>query len=184
MNSDLHDNQSSQTTAYDEPPREYTQPPAAPVRRNAYKSPVLATILSLMPGAGQIYVGYYPQGFLNALVVISVITLLSMGAGALTPFLGVFLAFFWIYNLIDANRRAQHYNRAIDGQGGETLPEDFDMPGLKGSMPLGVVLIVAGTIFFMDTKMNMDMEWLEEWWPISLVIGGVWLVIKSRASKD
>ncbi|MCP4570849.1 MAG: hypothetical protein GY838_00710 [bacterium] len=181
MNSDLHDNQS---TSYESPPREAIPPRTGPAPRNAYKSPVLATVLSMMPGVGQIYVGYYPQGFMNIMIVASTITLLAMGMGSLTPLLAVFLAFFWIYNMIDANRRAQHYNRALDGLGGETLPDDFEMPGLKGSMPLGVVLIVAGSIFFLDRKFGMDMEWLEEWWPIGLVIAGVWLVVKARSNKD
>lgn len=181
MNSDLHD---SQSTPYESPPPESAQPRMVQAPRNTYKSPVLATLLSLMPGAGQVYVGYYPQGFVNALVVISIITLLSMNAGALAPFLGVFLAFFWIYNLIDANRRAQAYNRAIDGLDGESLPDDFELPGLKGSIPLGVVLIVVGTIFFLDTKFGMNMDWLEEWWPIALVVGGVWLIYKARSSKN
>ena len=181
MNSDLHENQS---TTYEEPPRGIAPPPVTPTRRHTYKSPVLATILSLMPGVGQIYVGYYPQGFMNAVIVSVTITLLAMGMGSLTPLLAIFLAFFWVYNMIDANRRAQAFNRALDGLDGETLPEDFEMPGLKGSTPLGVVLIAAGTLFFMDRKLGMDMEWLEEWWPIALVIGGVWLIYKARTSKS
>jgi hypothetical protein len=46
------------------------------------------------------------------------------------------------------------------------------------------VLVVVGAIFFMDTKLNMDMEWLEEWWPVALVVAGVWLIYKARASND
>jgi len=198
MNSDLHDNPH---VTYDEPPRETVSPQAGRTRRNTYKSAALATVLSLMPGLGQVYVGYYPQGFLNAIVVavtmgyypqgflnaivVAVtITLLTINMGPLTPLLAIFLSFFWVYNMIDANRRAHHYNRAIDGLGGETLPEDFELPGLKGSMPLGVVLIVAGGLFFLDRKFGMSMEWLEEWWPLALVIAGIWLVVKARGNKD
>ncbi len=181
MNSDLHDNPH---VTYDEPPRETVTPQAGRTRRNAYKSAALSTVLSLMPGLGQVYVGYYPQGFLNAIVVAVTITLLTINMGPLTPLLAIFLSFFWVYNMIDANRRAHHYNRAIDGLGGETLPEDFELPGLKGSMPLGVVLIVAGGLFFLDRKFGMSMEWLEEWWPLGLVIAGIWLVVKARANKD
>ena len=46
------------------------RPPVAQGRREFYddprrKSPVLALVLSLMPGLGQVYVGYYNQGFIN-----------------------------------------------------------------------------------------------------------------------
>ena len=43
------------------------------------KSPLVATLLSCMPGLGQIYVGYYQQGFINMLVVASTIAILSSG---------------------------------------------------------------------------------------------------------
>jgi hypothetical protein len=181
MNSDLHDNPG---VAYEEPPRRSTESPAVRAPRGAYKSPVLATILSLMPGVGQVYVGYYPQGFINIIVVSGTITLLAMGMGSFTPLFGVFLAFFWIYNMIDANRRAHHYNRALDGLGGETLPEDFAMPGLKGSVPLGVLLMVVGALIFLNTKFDVSMEWLEEWWPLAMVAAGAWLFVKGRAARD
>lgn len=181
MNSDLHDNPSA---VYEEPPQAAAPNKSGRAPRNAYKSPVLATILSLMPGVGQVYVGYYPQGFTNILVVSGTITLLAMGMGSLQPLLGVFLAFFWIYNMIDANRRAHHYNRALDGLGGEVPPEDFTMPGLRGSTPLGVVLIVAGVLFFLHSKFDVSMAWLEEWWPLGMVATGVWLFVKGRANKD
>jgi hypothetical protein len=41
------------------------------------KSPALASFLSLFPGLGQIYVGYYPHGFVNALVIACLITALA-----------------------------------------------------------------------------------------------------------
>ena len=41
------------------------------------KSPWLAAILSAMPGLGQIYVGYYQQGFINALVVGGLIAIIA-----------------------------------------------------------------------------------------------------------
>ena len=81
-----------------------------------------------MPGLGQIYVGYYQQGFINMAVVAITITLLSSGARGAEPLFGLFLAFFWLYNMIDANRRAHHYNRVIDGLGGENVPGGIPRP--------------------------------------------------------
>ena len=68
------------------------------------KSPALAAWLSLMPGLGQIYVGYYKAGFITILVVVSIIMLLARSGDSVGPFLGSFLAFFWVFNMIDAHR--------------------------------------------------------------------------------
>jgi len=65
-----------------------------------YKSPLLASLLSLGPGLGQVYIGYYQRGFTHILITAVTITALSSGLGDLTPLFGVLLAFFWIYNVI------------------------------------------------------------------------------------
>jgi TM2 domain-containing membrane protein YozV len=145
------------------------------------KSPLVATLLSMMPGLGQIYVGYYQQGFINMFVVAGTIAILSSSVmrGA-EPFFGVFLSFFWIYQMIDANRRAQHYNRVKAGLGGEEVPEGFEMPTTKGSMLGGAILILIGVLFILDLNFDVSMEWIENWWPLILVLVGINLVWKAR----
>ena len=97
-------------------------------------SPAVACCLSAMPGLGQVYVGYYQRGFLHAIVVAGLIAILASGEpGALTPLFGLFLAFFWLYNMIDAARRATLYNQALAGGHEPDLPADFESPGLGGS---------------------------------------------------
>ena len=87
-----------------EPERDPNQsryvPPAAPPKQysatdSRYKSPALATIMSLMPGLGQIYVGYYRQGFINIIVIAGIIALLSSHSFShgLEPFFGFFATF-------------------------------------------------------------------------------------------
>lgn len=149
------------------------------------KSPVLATLLSLMPGLGQIYVGYYQQGFINMFVVAGTISILasSVMRGA-EPFFGVFIAFFWIYQMIDANRRAQHYNRVMAGLGGEKVPEGFEIPTTKGSMLGGAIMILVGALFILDLNFNVSMEWIENWWPLILILVGINLVYKARKNSD
>jgi hypothetical protein len=149
------------------------------------KSPLVATLLSMMPGLGQIYVGYYQQGFINMLVVASTSAILSSGVmrGA-EPFFGVFLSFFWIYQMIDANRRAQHYNRVKAGLGGEDVPEGFEMPSAKGSILGGSVLILLGVLFILDLNFDVSMEWIENWWPLILILVGVNLVYRARKKSD
>ena len=99
------------------------------------------------------------------------------------PFAGIALAFFWVWNLIDANRRATHYNRAVDGLGGEAPPEDFKIPGTGGSIFGGLVLIFIGLLFFLDLKFGISMAWVWDWWPLALVGGGVYLVVSAMNKK-
>ena len=154
------------------------------------KSPALAMILSLMPGLGQIYVGYYQLGFTNILVVATVITLLSnsghIGLNALEPLLGVFLAFFWLYNLVDAGRRASFYNQALAGLDPAAVPKDMQLPSGGGAMAGGVVLLVLGLIIFSHTMFGFSLDWLERWWPLGLIAGGAYLIylgVKDKARR-
>ena len=139
---------------------------APPPRKLPTKSPTLTGLLSVMPGLGQVYVGYYRQGFLNLAVVAGTITLLAAGeVPGLEPLFGVFLAFFWLFNIVDATRKASFYNRAVQGLGTPELPADFDLPGTGGEVLTGIVLIGLGTLLLMHTKFDMSMEWLADWWP-------------------
>jgi len=162
------------------PPPAYPYPPQPGVKV-LHKSPLLATLLSSFPGLGQVYVGYYQTGFMFAAYMACSIAILNLGLrGPLTALVAISLAFFWIFNMIDANRRAFHYNRAMDGLGGEEVPEDFKLPGSGGSVLAGGILIVLGVLITLDLNSTLSMEWLEDWWPMLLVAGGVWLVVKGR----
>ncbi len=187
MNGAQHDNGS---TAYGPEGYQAQQQAAArtypaPGAQISRKSPAMATWLSLGPGLGQIYVGYYNQGFTNIAVVAAIITLLASGvARPLVPFLGVFLAFFWIFNMIDANRRAQHYNRVKAGLAAETVPDEFQLPKGGGSLTWGTILIAAGVLIFLDLNFGVSLEWIEDFWPLALVLFGARLVWKARANRS
>ncbi len=144
-----------------------------------YKSPALATLLSLMPGIGQIYVGYYQQGFINILVVASLIALLARGVGALEPLLGLFLAFYWLYNLVDAARRATFYNQALAGLGPTELPGVPKPQDRRGALLGGILMIIVGGLAFAHMQFGMPLEWLERWWPLALVLMGGYLIFQS-----
>jgi TM2 domain-containing membrane protein YozV len=150
------------------------------------KSPGLAAIFSSMPGLGQIYIGYYQQGFINIVVVATIIVLLNAHGvviRAIQPFLGLFLAFFWLFNIMDAYRRAAFYNQALAGLGAVEIPEDMKLPKGSGSMAGGVALIVIGGLLFANTALGMSLDWLEQWWPMGLVLLGAYLVYASATAK-
>jgi len=164
--------------------------PASPVPRRDYvddprrKSPILALILSAMPGLGQIYVGFYQQGFTNALVVATMIALLNTNVlHHLEPLLGVFLAFFWLYNVVDAWRRAVFYNNALAGIGPATLPEEFTVGLGKGSAIGGVALILVGVVLLSNTLFSVPLDWLEHWYPVAFILVGAWLIYPAIAGR-
>jgi len=147
------------------------------------KSPMLAGVLSLMPGLGQIYVGYYQRGFVHVLVVASIISMMvNEVMPALLPLFGFFLAFFWLYNIIDAGRRAGLYNLALSGTDPMALPNDFQMPATRGSVAGGVALIGIGLILLLHTRFDISLDWLRYWWPLAPVLFGAWLVFKGVAN--
>jgi len=149
-----------------------------------YKSPALATIMSSMPGLGQIYVGYNQQGFINIVVIASLITLLARGIGNLEPFCGLFLAFYWLYNMVDAARKATFYNQSLAGLGPLDLPEGDRLPSGRGSLLGGALLVVGGGIALAHTRFGWSLDWIERWWPMALVLVGAYLLYQSYASKN
>ena len=151
------------------------------------KSPVLASLLSLMPGLGQIYVGYYQNGFINILVAGSTIALLNasgrLGLWPFEPLLGLFLAFFWLYNVVDAGRRAALYNHSLAGLDPMSLPDEVQMPSMKGSLFGGIALLIVGLVIASNTLFHIPLNWVEHWWPVALVIAGGYLIYQSVAAK-
>lgn len=139
------------------------------------KSPVLATVLSAMPGLGQAYLGYYRQAFIHILVVASLIAALARGVGHAEPFCGLFLAFFWLFNLVDAARKATQYNQALAGA---AEPVDV-LPKQKKSDALiaGAAMIFFGLLLLANTRFGVSLAWLGDWWPALLVLTGGYLVV-------
>jgi len=165
------------------------RPPIATGRRDFLddprrKAPVLALVLSMMPGVGQIYVGFYQQGFTNALVFGSVIALLSSGMlHHAEPLAGIFLAFFWLYNVVDAWRRAVFYNNALAGIGPASLPAEFEITAGRGSLAGGIALVVVGGVVLSNTLFGWSLDWVAKWWPVAFIAAGVWLIYPTFAGK-
>ena len=164
-------------------------PPAAPPGREP-KSPIIAGLLSLMPGAGQIYVGYYKVGFIHNVVFGTTIAFLAAGGGpfpALLPAMAIFLSFFVIYNIVDASRRATLYNLALDGGEGIDLPNmdmDISLPSLGSSIGGAVSLIVLGVVLLSNTLLGIPLDWLAAWWPVIPLGLGIHLLVKALRERQ
>lgn len=158
-------------------------PPRAPIGDDPLRrSPFLATLLSFVPGLGQVYVGYYQLGFIHAIVISVILALLASGdLGPLIPLLSVFMGFFWLYNVVDAGRRAILVNEALAGRGDFKLPKDFTAPGLQGTVLGGSILVGIGFLILARTLFGVSLEWMESWWPVAIVAFGAYLIIKARS---
>jgi hypothetical protein len=174
----------NQNQGYQAPPPVPPAPQPIDRRDLPLKSTVLTVVLSvLMPGLGQVYVGYYRHAFLYVAIFASTISILASDAGSgLEPLLGVFLGFFYFYQLIDAGRKASIYNQILlRGQSGELDMEE--LPTTGGSTFGGVALLIIGVLALSHNVLDYSMAWLEDWWPLALIIGGGWVIYKSRGEK-
>jgi hypothetical protein len=163
-------------------PSPFQRPVGVSQRDPRFKSPAMACILSAVPGLGQVYVGYYARGFVHAIVVFLLFSMLVGGDPAggekIMILLLMFMCFFWLYNIIDAGRRAVLFNEALAGNESIELPQDLKLPSLGGSIAGGVLFIVAGVILLTYTRFDMSLRWLEEWWPAFGIAFGAYLLIK------
>ncbi len=179
------------------PPPQATAPPGPPPSQGEWvraassvsdprrKNAILACVLSLMPGLGQVYIGYYKLGFIHIGIAAGTIAALNLRLpGPVYPLLGIFLAFFWLYNVIDAGRRATYYNQALEGMTGVDIPAEMDLPSPGGSVAGGVTLMIVGVILLSNTVLGFSLNWLEEWWPAAPILFGAYLVFRGVQERS
>jgi hypothetical protein len=168
-------------------PESAPPPPAAPAAqpqaaRNPLhqKVPLLAAILSAFPGMGNVYNGLYLRGLIQFMIVASLLNMMDHHG---TAFLAMSLAFFWIFNVLDAYRQAMliNYGYAQD-LGLQDLPQR-PRAG-QGGLLAGVILTALGIIAFLDQYVNIDLRWLYDLWPLAIVAVGVWLIVASIKDRQ
>jgi len=87
-------------------------------------------------------------------VICGLIAILATGdLDDLEPVVGLFIAFYWLHNIVDAGRRPASTNQALAGLRPMDLPEDVQMPQPLGSLVGGVpahrgrLMLFAHTMF-------------------------------------
>ena len=151
----------------------------APATPGSGPNPALAGVLAgFFPfGVGAVYTSQYAKGLAHLLIFVGIIFGLNHAGGGVDAVLGIGLAFFYVYQIIDAVRSA----KAI--QLGQAPPDPF---GLAGSLSSGervdvsktpiaaVVLIGLGLLFLINTSGMFDLD-IDRIWPVFLILLGLWL---------
>jgi hypothetical protein len=156
-----------------------------PVVVTSGPSPGLAGVLAgFFPfGVGAVYNGQYAKGLAHMVIFIGLCFGLSQTQDneSFGMVLGLTLAAFYFYQIIDAVRSA-HAIRA-----GLPAPDPFGLskaftPGERvnfNQVPVGaVVLIGLGVLFLLNTMGLFHGYWLHRLWPLILIVIGVWLFVK------
>ncbi|HEX3553126.1 MAG TPA: hypothetical protein VIA62_07850 [Thermoanaerobaculia bacterium] len=155
-----------------EPPAPAPALPAAAAPPVLRKNPGLAALLSLFPGMGNVYNGLYLRGITFFLLVASLIAVVARGNHEL---FGMAIAFFWIFNVIDAYRQATLINYGYAQDLGL-----LDLPryprASQGGLVAGILLTLIGLFAVLDRYFDVRLDWLLDLWPFALVAAGVWLI--------
>ena len=148
----------------------------APIGR---KNPFLAAILSGFPGMGHVYNGLYMRGVVFFLIILSLIGIVDGGGPDL---FGFAIAFFWIFNVLDAYRQATliNYGYAQD-LGLVDLPRH--PRASQGGLAAGVILFFIGLFALLERYFDIRLDWIFDLWPFGLVVLGGWMIWASLRDR-
>ena len=145
------------------------------------KSPAAAGILSgIFPGTGFLYLGQYLKGLVYILIFAGLVTM--QVSGRMQPFLGLCLAGFYIFQIIDAVQAAKIVNRkALAAPGdavGLTPAEELSGDIKTGSVFWGLFLMGLGALFLLANFDVIDYGSIWTYWPVLIIVIGVKLVFE------
>ena len=167
-----------QQTVY--PPAGGPVPPPRP--SGSGPNPAVAGILGAVPfGVGAVYNGQYAKGLAHLFIFV----MLIYGANHSDRWdfvFGIGIAFFVIYQIIDAVRTAKALQIGQSAPDPLGLSQAFSMGERfdSGKIPVGaVVLIGLGVLFLLHTMGIME-NGLDRFWPLILVLLGGWMFYRNQ----
>jgi len=149
---------------------------------NAGPNPTVAGILGAIPlGLGAVYCGQYAKGLAHLGIFVGAIVALSSDLSwQADTVLGIFLGFFWVYQILDAVRTA----RAI--QANEPVPDPFGLTSTFGTgeklettkVPAAAAILIGlGVLFLLHTAGLFSID-VVHFVSLILIVLGVWLFAK------
>jgi hypothetical protein len=151
--------------------------PAVPDLTPAYETgahPALALILGFIPGVGAIYNGQYAKGLIHAVVFGLLVSIVSSMHGPLEPLFGLLIGAWVFYMAFEAYHTARKRRYGVSVEEFSSL---FDVRPTQGRFPAGAVLLIGlGFILLLDTTDIISMEQLERYWPVALILFGLYML--------
>jgi hypothetical protein len=136
-------------------------------------------------GVGAVYTGQYAKGLAHLAIFVLLIAGCNAADSDHSTMLGVFcgigLAFFYVYQIIDAVRSAKAIQTA------QPIPDPFGLASTfsvgekieTSKIPSGaIVLILVGVVFLLHT-LGLAEFGLERYWPVILIGVGGWLFARN-----
>ena len=145
---------------------------------NSGPNPAVAGILAgFFPfGVGAVYCSQYAKGLAH-LMIFALLIFASDHAGNWDWIFGIGIAFFYVYQIIDAVRTAKALQEGLPAPDPLGLGQSFGM-GDKfdaGKVPMGAVILIGlGALFLLHTMGFWEFGF-ERFWPLILVFLGAWM---------
>jgi hypothetical protein len=148
-----------------------------PSKTAGTSNPGAALVLGFIPGLGAVYNGEYTKALVHLVIWGGLFALgLSDKVGDMDVLVWVAFGLFPVYMAIDS------YRTAVARRQGQAAP-GFLVEG-PGARPVGgIVLIGLGVLFLLGEFGLLDWEWVGRFWPLALIILGVWIIWKQRGGK-
>jgi hypothetical protein len=156
-----------------DPSSPYTAPVYTPPPDHG-PNPALAFGLGFIPGVGAIYNGQYAKGLIHAVVFGLLVSLADNVRGSLEPLAGISIAVWVFYMAFEAYHTARNrrYGVAV-----EEFSSLFDTTRTQSRIPGGpLILIGLGILLLLDTTDIISLDELDRYWPVGLILLGVYLL--------
>ncbi len=163
----------------------YTAPapaPRDPANFEMGPHPVLALILGFIPGVGAIYNGQYAKGLIHAVVFGLLVSITAGGHGNFNALFGLLIAAWVFYMAFEAYHTARNrrYGVAV-----EEFSSLFDIRPTQGRFPAGAILLIAlGFVLLLNTTDIIDIDQLQRYWPVGLIVFGFYLLYARLGSGN
>ncbi len=154
--------------------------PAAGARPSSSSGPnpaVAGILAGFGPyGVGAVYCSQYAKGLAH-LLIFAMLIFASDHAGRWDWVFGIGIAFFYVYQIIDAVRTARALQEGQPAPDPYGLGQAFSM-GEKGeskNIPAAAVILIGLGVLFLLHTMNVFEFGLDRFWPLILIFLGGWM---------
>jgi len=152
---------------------------------SAGPNPALATILAVFfPfGVAPVYMGQYAKGLMHLIIFAVLIAGADQGGGGgADAFFGLAIAFFYVYQIIDAHRTA----KAL--MAGQPAPDPFGLGNALGTdslstktLPTGALILIGiGVLFLLQNIGMFHFHWVGKLWPLILIALGLRVILRNN----